>query len=335
MQGGTWSTISTLFPRCLTTFLFLWTSYVIITRINTIPTIPPHDIDITINLYFHIFIFQNHNNGTRKSIRLPRSISRKIYMMQDLVKNYHHNILTKKSYTMKRNGRYRLCQTCQVWKPDRCHHCSTCNKCILKMDHHCPWFAECIGFKNQKFFIQFLIYCTIYAFVALGLISYQFVNWYKNQNYMNEYIDFTLLIVGLLAFVISISVLAFSSFSIYQVLKNRTTIEMYGIRRYNRDFAILNGTEESDFKNIFELDSNLLNWKEVMGDSWIEWIFPIVTFKISRNRHSTDEKGLYFNINSHARREMLDSIDLQDRLLRRVTPRSSVESTRPLIIDDI
>jgi len=30
-----------------------------------------------------------------------------------------------------------FCTKCLSFKPERCHHCSTCEQCVLKMDHHC------------------------------------------------------------------------------------------------------------------------------------------------------------------------------------------------------
>ena len=33
----------------------------------------------------------------------------------------------------------RYCKRCRSIKPDRAHHCSTCEHCIHHMDHHCPW----------------------------------------------------------------------------------------------------------------------------------------------------------------------------------------------------
>lgn len=53
------------------------------------------------------------------------------------------------------------CSICKITKISRTHHCTTCNKCILNMDHHCPWISNCVGFRNQKHFILFLVYTII------------------------------------------------------------------------------------------------------------------------------------------------------------------------------
>lgn len=33
--------------------------------------------------------------------------------------------------------------------------------CVLKMDHHCPWVNNCIGFYNYKYFISLIHWCAI------------------------------------------------------------------------------------------------------------------------------------------------------------------------------
>ncbi|KAJ1440384.1 Palmitoyltransferase, DHHC domain [Sesbania bispinosa] len=52
---------------------------------------------------------------------------------------------------------YTFCYYCSKPKSPRAHHCRSCRKCILDMDHHCPFIGNCVGAANHRSFIAFLI----------------------------------------------------------------------------------------------------------------------------------------------------------------------------------
>lgn len=35
--------------------------------------------------------------------------------------------------------RLQYCAICESFKAPRSHHCKKCDRCVMKMDHHCPW----------------------------------------------------------------------------------------------------------------------------------------------------------------------------------------------------
>jgi hypothetical protein len=94
----------------------------------------------------------------------------------------------------------RICPKCNCIKPPRAHHCSTCGRCIVKMDHHCPWVNNCgkfyfppystrhiaphhflhtiapaVGTNNMKHFFLFLLWVCVGAVYAFTLSVWRIV----------------------------------------------------------------------------------------------------------------------------------------------------------------
>lgn len=58
-----------------------------------------------------------------------------------------------------------------AYKPPRAHHCRQCKRCVLKMDHHCPWVNNCVGHRNYGHFIRFLFMVDIACSYHLWMIT--------------------------------------------------------------------------------------------------------------------------------------------------------------------
>ena len=140
------------------------------------------------------------------------------------------------------------------------HNLYSWNRCILKMDHHCPFVGNWIGFNNHKFFILFNFYSTISSALLVivyihGIAVFKFANGDPTR-----YIVGYIFPIIFLIFVFFTALFFLWSHFLYDLI-NVTTLEIY----------------VSISIRPFDTKSWLLNLKDSFGDpkTKLLWFLPI------------------------------------------------------------
>ncbi|KAJ1973209.1 palmitoyltransferase for Vac8p [Dimargaris xerosporica] len=189
--------------------------------------------------------------------------------------------------TVKFNGGRRYCRKCQTEKPDRCHHCSACQACVLKMDHHCPWINNCVGYGNQKAFILFLVWGTLYCAYCFATSVLTLVRQLLDMTSQDD-LDLHLMFLVIAAGLFTICLAVFTGFHLYLLLTNTTTIETYEKNRFH--LTLRPGDPVCHYRNLFNLGP-CQNFLQVMGPTWWLWFLPVI---------NSSGDGQTFPVNSYS-----------------------------------
>ncbi|KAJ0259416.1 Palmitoyltransferase [Hirschfeldia incana] len=176
------------------------------------------------------------NKEAPEAEALERLSSTKLPRTKDVLVN---------GYTVK----VKFCETCLLYRPPRASHCSTCNNCVQRFDHHCPWVGQCIALRNYPYFIGFISTSTL---LCLYVFVFSWVSMLEVHGKMLLMVitdDIIFIVLIIYCFIVVWFVGGLTVFHLYLICTNQTTCEKFRYRYDKKENPYRKGL----FKNLFEV----------------------------------------------------------------------------------
>lgn len=169
----------------------------------------------------------------------------------------------------------RFCATCQVYRPPRTHHCKDTDRCVLRMDHHCVWVNNTVGFHNHKYFMCFVFWAVIVIihFYVLSGFGVYYHSVHMNEGFSIFTFIFTLMF-NVVLFPVFLVASIFCFYTFYLLAANKTTLEDY---QYERMASTSEYRDKKHNLNIYDVGT-LENINSFLGPNPLLWFIPIPNY---------------------------------------------------------